>query len=681
MDFATSPPTVNTNANMGSYEGVGVLSDSAGNLRAYCNSERIYDASLQMMQGGGMPNSNYSRSMTQGSLLLPINDSIIYAIFIIVGGSGESRLRYSEINVNRNSGLGEVLSANNVMLNSNTEKMISVRDGSGGGWWIVLHEPFNRTYKKIHIDNQGGWGVSDQIVGGVHMLNGLGSFGGEMVVSASGRFIAFSRDYGAIDLLEFNRCTGNLTLIDSIVKNPTLQNSIYGLSFSPDESLLYVSDGFTSGTSYLYQYDLQASNILASESIVDSLQPLTFNSSFGAHELGPDGKIYITQYSALPDQSYNDSLCVIHNPDLPGLACNFERNAISLLPSKSQLGLPNLPNYRLGPLTPEAEAGPNDSICPGDFVQLGTPDTAANHVFQWIPAVGLSDPSLAQPLASPSQTTTYYLMVTDTTVHADCASAEDSVTVFVIDTTNAPVAHPGVDTIICQGDSIQLGGPPQAGVQYAWMPASGLDDPASSAPLASPLATTIYTLSVWDSLNGQVYACRSDQAVVRIEVEEPFVHELPAPQSFCPGEVLLIGVAAQGGFEYAWSPKAGLQDWTASETKVQPEESILYSLSITDPTLITENCRTQVWPVPLTAEECVLQNALTPNGDGVNDVLHLGEFQGQVSLVVYNRWGKRVFAQDNYQNLWDGGRVPEGVYYYVLKTQEGEKVGHFNLLR
>jgi len=38
-------------------------------------------------------------------------------------------------------------------------------------------------------------------------------------------------------------------------------------------------------------------------------------------------------------------------------------------------------------------------------------------------------------------------------------------------------------------------------------------------------------------------------------------------------------------------------------------------------------------------------------------------------LIIYNRWGKKVYESNNYQNDWDGDNLADGVYYYVLKYE------------
>jgi gliding motility-associated-like protein len=37
-----------------------------------------------------------------------------------------------------------------------------------------------------------------------------------------------------------------------------------------------------------------------------------------------------------------------------------------------------------------------------------------------------------------------------------------------------------------------------------------------------------------------------------------------------------------------------------------------------------------------------------------------------VTLKIFNRWGRLLYESDNYQNTWDGGNAPDGTYFYVL---------------
>jgi len=66
-----------------------------------------------------------------------------------------------------------------------------------------------------------------------------------------------------------------------------------------------------------------------------------------------------------------------------------------------------------------------------------------------------------------------------------------------------------------------------------------------------------------------------------------------------------------------------------------------------------------------------IPNAISPNGDNVNDYWILENFDDTVSITIFNRWGEVVYEDENYQNDWNGvdkkGKdLPEGVYYYHI---------------
>lgn len=75
----------------------------------------------------------------------------------------------------------------------------------------------------------------------------------------------------------------------------------------------------------------------------------------------------------------------------------------------------------------------------------------------------------------------------------------------------------------------------------------------------------------------------------------------------------------------------------------------------------------------------IISEAMTPNGDGENDVFfieNLGAYP-KTSVTIFNRWGSTVYESDDYMNDWDGrstnslniggDQLPEGTYFYVIK--------------
>jgi gliding motility-associated-like protein len=80
---------------------------------------------------------------------------------------------------------------------------------------------------------------------------------------------------------------------------------------------------------------------------------------------------------------------------------------------------------------------------------------------------------------------------------------------------------------------------------------------------------------------------------------------------------------------------------------------------------------TIITPVNVQDFKLTIPNVFTPNGDGVNDNYEIPYLYRYISseLIVYNRYGERVFSEKNYSGGWDGGKLPDGVYFYILKCQ------------
>ena len=72
-----------------------------------------------------------------------------------------------------------------------------------------------------------------------------------------------------------------------------------------------------------------------------------------------------------------------------------------------------------------------------------------------------------------------------------------------------------------------------------------------------------------------------------------------------------------------------------------------------------------------------VQNVITANMDGVNDVLDLSEvsFGESCTLRVLNRWGGQVYQQENYDDTWtgvdnNGKPLPPSTYYFLLQCDK-----------
>ena len=80
----------------------------------------------------------------------------------------------------------------------------------------------------------------------------------------------------------------------------------------------------------------------------------------------------------------------------------------------------------------------------------------------------------------------------------------------------------------------------------------------------------------------------------------------------------------------------------------------------------------------------VIPNIFTPNGDGKNDVFEIENIdKGTWELIIYNRWGNKVYENKSYNNQWDASNTTTGVYYYTLTnyTTNIAKTGFVHVIK
>jgi gliding motility-associated-like protein len=89
-------------------------------------------------------------------------------------------------------------------------------------------------------------------------------------------------------------------------------------------------------------------------------------------------------------------------------------------------------------------------------------------------------------------------------------------------------------------------------------------------------------------------------------------------------------------------------------------------------------------------EEIIIPNVFTPDNNQKNDVFYIKGLPAQYHLVIYNRWGQKVYSQQNKQEFWDGNlangsKAHSGIYYYLLTLNQNNKSklikGSVNLIR
>jgi hypothetical protein len=350
-----------TGLNTKIYVSNATMSDADGNLAFYTNGCAIYNSEHQVMENGdeinpGDVHDDYCDIIgypggKQSCLALPWPDSSdLYLLFhqphelISIPPFGFDFyfpfLYCSVIDMKKGNGMGEVVEKNQVIIQDtlNPGHITAVKHANGRDWWVLVPERQSARYHTLIVTPTGVVDTFSQEVGIPFLYEGEGS--GQACFSPDGlKYMRYTYSDG-LHLFDFDRQTGMLSNFFHIPGHPGTW-SFGGAAFSPSGRYLYTIDL----SDYLYQYDLWASDIAASKTLVaeyDGYKENNFwSTDFGDMQLGPDCRIYI---ATNPNTSY---LHVIDNPDNPPPGVNVIQRAVKL-PAKHQgLAIPNFPNYRL----------------------------------------------------------------------------------------------------------------------------------------------------------------------------------------------------------------------------------------------------------------------------------------------------------------------------------------------
>ena len=241
---------------------------------------------------------------------------------------------------------------------------------------------------------------------------------------------------------------------------------------------------------------------------------------------------------------------------------------------------------------PIADAGVDQDICIGSSTTIGgSPTGPAGATYVWDNGASLSSTSIANPIASPTVTTTYSVTVTD----GNSCTAVDQV---VITVNPLPTVDAGVDQTICDGQSVTIGGSPTSstpGVIYAWDNSSSLNSSALANPTASPTVTTTYTVTVTDGNS----CTNTDQ--VTITVNPLPITDAGSDQSICIGGSATIGGSPTGpaGATFAWDNGASLSSTSVANPKATPTVTTTYTVTVTDGNSCTNTDQVTITVNPL----------------------------------------------------------------------------------
>jgi gliding motility-associated-like protein len=299
----------------------------------------------------------------------------------------------------------------------------------------------------------------------------------------------------------------------------------------------------------------------------------------------------------------------------------------------------------------------------------------ADGTYQWFDPSGKPFSTIKTPIiksASSNMMGTYRVMVTK----GGCTTTAE-VEVKVLDPPNATVDNAFKE--VCEGSSIELKA--FGGTAYTWSPAAGLSSTTVANPMASPLRTTVYTVSV---SNG---SCIRTAQVTVVVNKKPVAMAGEDRKIILGGSTSLNGSAAGDQVSYFWSPSTGLDDPTKLNPIATPLESTTYTFNVVS----ALGCITAVdQAFVLVYDKLVIPASFSPNGDGTNDLWNITAIDTYLKpkVSIMNRYGELLYeSNDYYLHPWNGKHknvdVPVGVYYYliVLAPDIKPRSGSLTLLR
>jgi len=262
-------------------------------------------------------------------------------------------------------------------------------------------------------------------------------------------------------------------------------------------------------------------------------------------------------------------------------------------------------------------------------------------------------------------TTTFYVSITDS---LDIITCIDSVTVWLHPrirfeevnqiNTGCPGTCKGQLQVILSG-----GKPPYS---YLW-----ITTPQQFDSIAFGLCEQDYTLRVFDD-----FICIRD-TVLPVEVfDMPEIEVIRDPKD----SVYIQNPVVTFSFENHSIDSIQVIDWNwnfgdstysieESPTKVYDQ---IREYDVTLKYTTSNECIDSV-SVKVDVQQLELQipNIFTPNGDEFNQTFEIKNLEYYVSnkLSVFNRYGKKVFGETNYQGNWNGENLSDGAYFYVLEAE------------
>jgi gliding motility-associated-like protein len=168
--------------------------------------------------------------------------------------------------------------------------------------------------------------------------------------------------------------------------------------------------------------------------------------------------------------------------------------------------------------------------------------------------------------------------------------------------------------------------------------------------------------------------------------------------AFPENTITLKGTGEDGDgtiVDFTWTQVDGPNDASIVDGSV-PGEAIIsglvegiykFVLTVTDNSNLTGSDEVVVKVAPQSLSSIQLPLVFTPNNDGIDDTWNWSDTEAfeNCKLIIYNRFGQKIYETVSYDNSWDGrvngSPLQEDAYYYVITCENEDKQGAVRIVR
>jgi gliding motility-associated-like protein len=315
--------------------------------------------------------------------------------------------------------------------------------------------------------------------------------------------------------------------------------------------------------------------------------------------------------------------------------------AVELKPYNGYGCLDTLYARLIDTLTITANAGRDTVSCNHAPVILGT-NAKPGYVYSWSPSAGLSNPTIANPIATPDATTAY---IVSTRHDGGGCLTRDTVLIRASIINNSMHLIGKATYCLGSGDSTILAVQPTDSIQ--WYKDNLAINGANQTQYRVNESGSYYALL----FNNDGCSLATEPQDVLIDKARPGI---TYPVQYAIIDLPVTLEARPFGTTAVWSPGNYLDDPSSYTPIFKGSSDQLFTVKIETITGC-ETVDTQLVKT-ITHADIYVPTAFTPNNDGLNDLLR-PTLMGMKELLffrVYNRWGKLLFETKTNGSGWDG---------------------------